>query len=94
MSKQKRLFGPDAAPSGGPLHNIEQGLILVLSAVAIAMVNLGPTDQWRFWGNVLGLCGSPFWLHANWATQPRQWGQFALSFAYAAIWIAGIIRYH
>lgn len=90
----RRLFAPEPQSGGGAVHNIEQGAILVLSAVAIAMVNLGPDDQWRFWGNVVGLCGSPFWLHANWATQPRQWGQFALSVAYAGIWLVGIVRYY
>lgn len=75
------------------LHNLEQAGILVLSAAAIIMINLGPNDHWRFWGNVVGLLASPLWFHASWMAKPRQWGQFALSFAYLANWIVGLYRY-
>lgn len=89
---ERPIFGRESRAER--LHNFEQAAILVLSAVAIAMVNLGHTDRWRFWGNVVGLLGSPFWLHANWVTRPMQWGQFVLSLVYAAIWTAGVLVYH
>lgn len=85
----RRIFGREARAKA--LHDVEQAAILVLSAVAIAMVNLGPSDRWRFWGNVFGLVAAPLWFHTSWVA--RQWGQFILSFAYLAIWIAGVVKY-
>ena len=89
--KERNLFNRESRAAA--FHNAEQAAILVLSAVAIGIINLASADRWRFWGNVVALTASPFWLHANWITRPRQWGQFALSIAYACIWIAGIVRY-
>ena len=88
----RRIFGRESRDAAW--HNIEQTAILVLSAVAVALVNLGPTDKWRFWGNIAGICASPFWMHANFRARPLQWGQLVLSLAYAVIWIVGAVKYH
>lgn len=72
-------------------HHLVQFALLLLSAAAIALVDLGHNDQQRFWGNVLGLTAQPFWLLSSW--QHRQWGIFALAFFYAGVWTAGALRY-
>ena len=86
----RRIFGREARQAAW--HNVEQALILVLSALAIAVVNLGD-DYWRFWGNVVGLCASPFWILSGLRAQPMQWGQLTLSVVYAVIWCAGVVKY-
>ena len=72
-------------------HALEQAFILVLSGVAIALVDLGQTQEHRFWGNVVGLTAQPLWLLSTW--RHRQWGMLALTVFYIGIWTAGAIRY-
>lgn len=72
------------------LDLIEQTLILALSAAAIAIIDHGP-HAWKFWGNAIGLCAQPLWLHSTW--RHRQWGMFALTFFYIGIWVTGLLRY-
>lgn len=73
-------------------HRIEQALILVLSAAAIALVDLGHTTQLRFWGNAIGLAAQPLWFAST--IRHRQWGMLALAVFYAGIWSAGAIKHY
>lgn len=73
-------------------HAFEQWAILLLSGAAFALVDLGPTPQWRFWGNVVGLAAQPLWLLSTW--RHRQWGMLGLTVFYIGIWTAGLYRHH
>lgn len=73
-------------------HAIEQALILLLSAAAIALVDLGHTNQLRFWGNAIGLAAQPLWFAST--IRHRQWGMLALVVFYTGIWTAGAVRYY
>jgi hypothetical protein len=64
-----------------------QGLIVVLSALAVWLVNQPRQDLAR-WGPVVGLASQPAWLYATW--QAEQWGMFALSLFYGYAWGVGI----
>lgn len=72
-------------------HHITQAAIFILSAIAIALVDLGHTQQMRFWGNAVGLAAQPFWLLSTW--RHRQWGMLALSVFYVGVWTTGVARY-
>lgn len=72
-------------------HHLQQAWLLILSAIAIALVDHASTDTWRFWGNVAGLAAQPLWFLSAW--RARQWGVFALAFFYTGVWSAGVIRY-
>lgn len=72
-------------------HRLEQIGILVLSAVAIALVDHADGTQWRFWGNVIGLTAQPLWFVSTW--RHGQWGMFFLTVFYTGIWSAGVYRY-
>lgn len=74
------------------LHTITQAAIFILSAIAIALVDLAHTQQLRFWGNAIGLAAQPLWLYSTWCH--RQWGMLALTVFYTGIWTTGFLRYY
>jgi len=73
------------------LHTIVQALIFILSAIAIALVDLATTRELRFWGNAIGLAAQPLWFYSTWCH--RQWGMLALTVFYTGIWTTGAVKY-
>src|SRR5690348_13710384 len=45
----------------------------------------------RRWACIVGLCAQPAWFYATW--KAGQWGIFALSFVYAALWLRGFYNF-
>lgn len=72
-------------------HHAMQAVLLILSALAVALVAHGTAPKWILLGNVIGVLSQPLWLVATWAA--RQWGMFLLSFFYLGVWSIGITRY-
>lgn len=64
-----------------------QVVIGLTGALAILLISRGG-HRWARWGYVVGLVGQPFWLYVTFAA--GQWGMFALSAFYAAVWVDGI----
>lgn len=57
-----------------------------LTAMWLAM---GHNPKARRWAPVVGLMGQPWWLWFAWSAQA--WGLMALSLAYSAVYVRGII---
>lgn len=43
---------------------------------------------YRRWACIFGMLGQPFWLYNSWTAE--QWGIFAISILYAAVWMRGL----
>lgn len=69
---------------------VEQIGIGLFSVTAIFFANC-TADRWRRWASVFGLASQPFWFVATY--QAQQWGIFALSFIYAALWARGFYSF-
>lgn len=67
----------------------EQYFIFTLSLAAAWLVN-DPRPNVRRFGCLFGLAGQPFWIYS--AFIAAQWGIFAMSFFYTAMWLRGF--YH
>jgi hypothetical protein len=64
--------------------------IAVFGLVAIALTQAPDVDLHRY-ASIAGLMAQPFWFYVTW--RARQWGMFALSLAYAGIWVLGFWAY-
>lgn len=49
----------------------------------------GSNPRARRWAPVVGLCGQPFWI--AFALQSSAWGLLALSIAYSAVYLRGVL---
>lgn len=63
------------------------GLFALIGAMLISNPHIKRAAPW------VGLCGQPFWLYETFIVS--QWGMFALSVAYTAVYVAAIVKtYH
>lgn len=68
---------------------ISQLAIFLLSTASIWLLSAAQPNL--LLGYALGLASQPFWLYA--AARSRQWGVFALSLIYVALWLRGIVNH-
>jgi nicotinamide riboside transporter PnuC len=68
------------------LDTVSQVVIAVFGVLAILLV-----AKKNKWGFVAGLLSQPFWFYTSY--HHRQWGVFALNFAYTGTWLVGIYEW-
>src|SRR4051812_14427151 len=66
-----------------------QIFIIVFSSLALVLLTR-TSFQLRRWGPVAGLIAQPFWIYDTWSHE--QWGMFALSIAYALVYVHAVLR--
>jgi len=69
---------------------IDQIMIAILGLPAIWLTQQNRED-WKKYGCIFGILAQPFWFHTTYVNE--QWGIFALSFIYAAVWLIGFYNY-
>lgn len=62
---------------------------IVISITGLTAIGLSQIRSQRIsrWASVVGLVGQPFWFYATFMAS--QWGMFALSFGFTAVWAFG-----
>lgn len=63
-------------------------MIFGMTAIALSQ---SPDPSLTRWACIFGLCSQPFWFIS--AYRAKQWGIFAISFAYTAVWMWGYYNF-
>jgi hypothetical protein len=67
--------------------DIDQIGIALFGALAV-WLSQERRESHRRWACIFGMLGQPFWLYNSWVAE--QWGIFAVSILYAAVWMRGV----
>ena len=66
-----------------------QIVIVITSIVALVGIT-GKTIRSRYYGNLIGLLGQPFWVVTT--MQNEQWGIFAVTIVYGVLYVRGVLN--